>query len=136
MTKPDDTTWRPPTKGEYAYGTNECGLLAWWRECYHPGENKGTYSPGRGYTSYHKVPIKVCGTRYFHGCPVECAVPETQRNGEVIRVCQRPDPDWAAARDAIRGLKGRERERYTNALIDELIKAVAKWRGLYEEGKK
>lgn len=59
----------PPKKDDYSYGCNECGCLAWWKSCFCAGENKGTFSQGRGYTSYFKKPKKVCGTRFFHGCP-------------------------------------------------------------------
>ena len=40
------------------------------RECYHRGEDKGSFSQGRGYTSYHRDgPRIVCGRRQYHGCP-------------------------------------------------------------------
>lgn len=64
----------PPKKSDYAFGCNECGKFAWWKSCFCPGENKGTFSQGRGYTSYYKNPKKVCGTRMFHGCPHELVV--------------------------------------------------------------
>ena len=38
--------------------------------CYHAAQDKGTFTPGRGYTSYHKKPQWVCMTRHAHGCPV------------------------------------------------------------------
>ena len=37
--------------------------------CYRLGQDKGPYSPGRGYTSYHKTPKWVCMRRHLHGCP-------------------------------------------------------------------
>ena len=43
----------------------ECPKL----NCYQLGQDKGTYSPGRGYTSYYKKPKWVCMTRHLHGCP-------------------------------------------------------------------
>ena len=43
----------------------ECPKL----NCYRLGQDKGPYSPGRGYTSYYKVPKWVCMTRHLHGCP-------------------------------------------------------------------
>ena len=39
-------------------------------KCFWLGEDKGTYTPGRGYTSYHAKPRLVCMTRHCHGCPV------------------------------------------------------------------
>lgn len=53
---------------DFLYPPPECDPLCPYRPCYHPGYDKGTYSPGRGYTSYHKKPIYVCMTRMMHGC--------------------------------------------------------------------
>lgn len=44
------------------------------RPCYTLGFDKGSYTPGRGYTSYHKVngrfiEYPVCMTRHLNGCP-------------------------------------------------------------------
>jgi hypothetical protein len=45
------------------------------RECFVLGFDKGTFAPGRGYTSYHtdgkgrRVERPVCATRHYHGCP-------------------------------------------------------------------
>lgn len=39
------------------------------RSCYRPGENKGPYTPGRGYSYYYPEPKLVCFTRHLHGCP-------------------------------------------------------------------
>jgi len=45
------------------------------RPCYWLGYDKGSYSQGRGYTSYHKnvqgrrVEFPVCMTRHLRGCP-------------------------------------------------------------------
>ena len=43
----------------------ECPKL----NCYQLGQDKGPYSPGRGYTSYYKTPKWVCMRRHLHGCP-------------------------------------------------------------------
>ena len=46
------------------------------RPCFQLGFDKGTFSPGRGYTSYHtdgkgrRVERPVCMTRHLHGCPI------------------------------------------------------------------
>lgn len=50
------------------------------RQCCHIGEDKGTYTPGKGYTSYYKNPIPCCMVRLNHGCP--------NKNGTRIW------PDW------------------------------------------
>lgn len=51
---------------------SDCGT----RECFRLGFDKGSYTPGRGYTSYHtdakgrRVEKPVCMTRHLHGCPM------------------------------------------------------------------
>ena len=44
---------------------SDCGS----RPCFWLGQDKGSFTPGRGYTSYHKKPLWVCMTRHLHGCP-------------------------------------------------------------------
>ena len=46
------------------------------QECFHLGQDKGTFVQGRGYTSYHKTPLWVCMTRHLHGCPEGWLCPE------------------------------------------------------------
>ena len=38
-------------------------------KCFSLGQNKGPFTPGKGYTSYYKEPKWVCMTRHLHGCP-------------------------------------------------------------------
>lgn len=59
------------------------------RPCLQVGEDKGSYSPGRGYTSYHKHPKLVCMRRHCHGCPHPLPEPDPER----ARCC--PAPDFA-----------------------------------------
>jgi len=47
----------------------ECDALCEWRVCLQPGENKGTYNQGVGYTSYYTTPQPCCMTRLLGGCP-------------------------------------------------------------------
>lgn len=49
--------------------TPDADVLCLFRACYSPGEDKGNFTPGRGYTSYHAEPRPVCMTRMCHGCP-------------------------------------------------------------------
>ncbi len=63
------TIKRPAKKGDYAFGCNECGITAWWKPCFRPGEDKGSFQTGRGYLTYNKNPKKVCLTRLTRGCP-------------------------------------------------------------------
>jgi hypothetical protein len=59
----------------------------WARPCMRAGEDKGSFTPGRGYTSYYKKPKAVCVTRQFHGCPHPLPEPDPEN----ARCCFRPD---------------------------------------------
>jgi len=62
------------------------------RPCYRFGYDKGSFTPGRGYTRYHTVERPVCMTRHLHGCPANSVCP-TCRTVTVLDVgsrCQRP----------------------------------------------
>lgn len=68
------------------------------RPCFSLGFDKGAYTPGRGYTSYHtdgkgkRVERAVCGTRQFRGCPTNSVCPVC-RTGDVAdpgTPCDRP----------------------------------------------
>lgn len=58
----------------------ECDALCRWRQCYTPGENKGCFTPGKGYTSYHAEPTPVCVTRMNHGCGNRRSLPPDYTN--------------------------------------------------------
>lgn len=58
-----------------------------FRPCMWPGENKGPYTPGRGYTSYYARPEGVCMERHSRGCPAPKPAPDPER----ARCCYRPD---------------------------------------------
>ena len=58
-----------------------------------PGENKGTFAVGRGYTSYFEVPIPMCMTRHLHGCPTEGF--EVRANGDRYGKLFEPDTENA-----------------------------------------
>lgn len=60
--------------------------LCWMRECMNPGEDKGSYTPGRGYTSYYKNPRPECMRRLLHGCPY----PQPEPDPENARCCYAP----------------------------------------------
>ena len=45
------------------------------RSCYMLGLDKGTFTQGRGYTSYHAKARAVCMTRYLRGCPTVAVCP-------------------------------------------------------------
>jgi len=69
------------------YTAVSCDHHCWSRACMRPGEDKGSFQQGRGYTTYHGRPKPVCLTRHLHGCPD--IIPEP--NPEVARCCYRPD---------------------------------------------
>lgn len=62
------------------------------RPCLHIAEDKGSYSVGRGYTSYYKNPQLCCMTRHVRGCPQP--IPEVDI--EQLRCC--PNPDFPSPR--------------------------------------
>jgi hypothetical protein len=41
------------------------------RACFVPMLNKGSFTPGRGYTSYYDNPEWVCRNNHLYGCPPE-----------------------------------------------------------------
>lgn len=45
------------------------------RDCYSLGFDKGSFTPGRGYTRYHEKEKPVCGHRLYHGCPTNSVCP-------------------------------------------------------------
>lgn len=57
------------------------------RPCLHVGEDKGSYTQGRGYTSYYKNPKLVCMSRLLRGCPH----PLPEADPEKVRCCDVPD---------------------------------------------
>src|SRR3989344_3272845 len=59
----------------------------WARPCMWPGEDKGTFIQGQGYTSYRGRPEPVCIHNHLHGCPHPCPEPDP----ESARCCFRPD---------------------------------------------
>lgn len=66
--------------------------LCAFRDCLHVAEDKGSYTPGVGYTSYHRSPRLVCMTRHVRGCPHPQPDPDPER----ARCC--PSPDFARPR--------------------------------------
>ena len=61
------------------------------RPCFSLGFDKGSFSPGRGYTSYHtnakgrRVERPVCMTRHLRGCPTNSVCAK-------CRLCSVEDP--------------------------------------------
>lgn len=68
-------------KREEYYGNDyimppECDACCRFRDCYNKYENRGSFTPGRGYTSYHSDFRPACGTRLSHGCPSRRGEPD------------------------------------------------------------
>ena len=57
------------------------------RRCLHVGEDKGSYSQGRGYTRYYANPKLCCMSRLNHGCPHPLPEPDSEK----VRCCDVPD---------------------------------------------
>lgn len=83
------------------------------RPCFTFGFDKGSFTPGRGYTSYHTdakgrlVEKPVCMTRHVHGCPIN----------SVCSTCRRASVDGPGAKCDAWGCDGTtvEREGKRNA---------------------
>jgi hypothetical protein len=99
-------TWLPP----------ECDVLCLFRPCYNKYENKGSFTPGRGYTKYHDRFYPVCGTRMNNGCPAFRGQPNDQVDTKkAIEWC------WKVLKDKPR-LKT-DRAKHTMAI--DILKALS-----------
>jgi len=58
----------------------------WARSCMWPGEDKGIYNIGSGYTQYHDRARPVCSQNHLHGCPSLLPEPDPEN----ARCCYRP----------------------------------------------
>jgi|GEM_PF-2452944 len=81
------------TKIDYSKLPPECDALCAFRRCLMRGEDKGSFTPGVGYTSYHDESQYVCMTRHAHGCPHPFSAPDGSAAGSGRRVGRRPIPD-------------------------------------------
>ena len=76
-----------------------CDAKCGERECFQLGFDKGSFSAGRGYTSYHtdakgrRIERPVCMTRHLRGCPSNsvCAVCRLSSVDAVGSTCSRHD---------------------------------------------
>lgn len=87
-----------------------------FRGCMSPGHNKGTFSPGRGYTSYHSQPKPVCLTRHLRGCPHPLPVPDVER----VRCCSRPKYPAGRRKQATCTTCGATRPGWVGKLLNKL----------------
>lgn len=68
-----------------AHRVDVCDSACGARPCYSLFFDKGSFSQGRGYTSYHtdakgkRVERPVCGTRHLRGCPTNSVCPVCRR---------------------------------------------------------
>lgn len=58
----------------------ECDDLCRFRPCYNKYENKGSFTPGTGYTDYYDDFTPVCSTRMSQGCPPTRNAPGDKAN--------------------------------------------------------
>lgn len=81
------------------------------RPCLHVAEDKGSFTPGRGYTHYDNNPRLVCWTRHVRGCPnpqpeidpkrLRCCIsprfaPGETKHSKRCRTCGKYAPLWIA----------------------------------------
>lgn len=60
------------------------------RSCFRLGFDKGSFTPGRGYTSYHAKELPVCMQRHLQGCPAAAICPECRTQAvEGVEMCPR-----------------------------------------------
>jgi hypothetical protein len=58
-----------PRGGKHPTKVNVLEADCLQKKCYHPHPNKGSFTQGRGYTSYYDKPEWCCITRENSGCP-------------------------------------------------------------------
>lgn len=107
---------------------SECDEWCPYRGCFSPGEDKGTYNPGRGYT-YYKKPIPCCMTRLRWGCP----------DGPVDKhhIVQRPAPNFSELVEQIQKrletMKMSKKVREELELLLRALKEAQRYLNLYKD---
>ena len=98
-----------------------------YRDCYSPGENKGTFVQGRGYARYFDKPIPCCMTNLLRGCPAEPNVhEEVGEPDDRYRRAVRVMPDWDKVVEACGTRVAEVRAtRKAKELMNELLQVVS-----------
>lgn len=100
----------------------ECDACCRFRSCYNKYENKGSFTIGRGYTSYHTTFRPACATRLHQGCP--------SRDGEFDDTFDKEKAyGWIREQlDILENQKPKiKTRRAIYAHVPDLLKCMAEW---------
>jgi hypothetical protein len=89
-----------------------------YRPCLHLDVNKGSYTPGRGYTEYYKDPNVVCLKNHRDGCPYPLPDPDPEN----MRCC--PAPTFAKSRGNSRRQRCKVCGVWHSGAVLELVKTL------------
>jgi len=89
----------------------ECDVLCPFRPCFNKYEDKGSFSVGRGYTSYSETFRPACGTRLNHGCPHWRGKPQDKDEVDLSEALK-----WAAEQLELPTRTKADRRRRTRAV--------------------
>lgn len=92
-----------------------------FRKCLHVSEDKGSFTQGVGYTSYHKDPQLVCMTRHVRGCPYPKPAPDP----ESARCC--PNPNFAKSKGEPKKQRCRTCRAWLSGKALTLVKELPKY---------
>jgi hypothetical protein len=99
----------------------EADALCLMRPCFNKYERKGTFSPGRGYTSYSNRFEPVCATRMTRGCPAWRGTPEDEVD---LALALAKSYELLTAHKTDRTKNGQKRYSFGLKLLDEVRKAL------------
>jgi hypothetical protein len=99
----------------------EADVLCLMRPCFNKYEQKGTYNPGRGYTSYSNRFEPACATCLNHGCPDWRDTPEDEVD---LALALAKSYELLTAHKADRTKDGQKRYSFGLKLLDEVRKAL------------
>lgn len=100
-------------KSDFTKLPPECDSLCNYRDCLHRGYDKGSYSPGKGYSNYRKKPMYCCLTRLSQGCP--------GTHSPIDREFIMPAPNWEKVLDGIQAKIDDRETRRTARSRQELM---------------
>jgi len=105
----------------------ECDCMCPFRPCFSKYENKGSFSPGRGYTSYSETFRPACGTRLSRGCPAWRGKPDDRV--DIRRALETAAEQLEAEKRRPR--TAREKKLHRRAL--DIVKAAARLAGMRKQ---
>ena len=103
----------------------ECDVLCKFRPCFNKYEDKGSFSYGRGYTSYHEKFCPACGSRLNHGCPEwRDGIDDKVDEVEVLSFLK----DKLLGKCALKGNQKRKQMIFCEEILEKLIELKEKQR--------